>query len=78
MINEKPNSRLKTINKQTFENQQNDRNDVENDISNILINELFNSKILNDLIIKSEFKDFKARSKKRRKRIFFNLSAFDN
>ena len=47
-------------------------------MSNILINELFDSKILNVFTTRSEFKDFKTRSEKRRKSALFNLSLSDN
>ena len=72
------NSRLKTIDKQTFKNQQDDRSDVKNNISNTLINELSDSKVLDIFIIRSEFRDFEARFEKHRKHAPFNLSAFDN
>ena len=49
-------------------------------MSNVLsMNELFDSKILeNNFIIRFEFKDFKVRFEKRRKRAPFNLFKFDD
>ena len=47
-------------------------------MSNTLINELFDLKILNVFVARSEFKDFKTRFEKRRKRALFDLFLFDN
>ena len=47
-------------------------------MSNTSMNELFDLKVLNIFVIRFEFKDSEARFKKRRKRAFFNLFAFDN
>ena len=47
-------------------------------MSNILMNELSDSKVLDIFIAKSEIKDFETRSEKRRKRALFDLFAFNN
>ena len=47
-------------------------------MSNILMNKLFDSKILNIFITRFEFRDSEARFEKRRKRAFFDLFTFNN
>ena len=42
------------------------------------MNELFDLKILNNSTARFEFRDFETRFKKRRKRAFFDLFAFDD
>ena len=42
------------------------------------MNELFNSKVLDNSATRFEFKDFKIQFEKRRKRTSFDLFVFDN